>query len=131
MTGPLSAAALLTAGLESCLTASRRPHFGWQLVGGGSDPPASYQGAYQLRLSDAAGMLLWNSGVVPSGDRAAVVLPAGRYTVEGPTPGAAAVGVEPSAGAVVGVRDADAAAVAAAGTVTFRIHPGTWHFRPE
>ncbi|WP_254678672.1 family 78 glycoside hydrolase catalytic domain [Arthrobacter sp. 24S4-2] len=67
MTGPLSAAALLTDGLESCLTASRRPHFGWQLVGGGSDPSASYQGAYELRLSDAAGTLLWDSGVVPSG----------------------------------------------------------------
>lgn len=67
MTDRLSAVALLTDGLETCLTASKRPRFGWQLVGGtGGDPSAGYQSAYQLRLSDAAGMLLWDSGVVPS-----------------------------------------------------------------
>jgi hypothetical protein len=70
VTGPLSAAALLTDGLETCLIASKRPHFGWQLAGGtGSDPSAGYQSAYQLRLSDAAGMLLWDSGVVPSSEQ--------------------------------------------------------------
>jgi alpha-L-rhamnosidase len=52
---------------------------------------------------------------VPAGVRAVVVLPAGRYTAEGPTTPVSAV-VGPSAGA---------------GPVTFRIHPGTWHFRPE
>lgn len=65
----------------------------------------------------AAGMEL--SCTVPAGVRASVVLPSyavGSYAVEGPTPGAAVV--EPSNGA-------------GAGTVTFRIHPGTWHFRPE
>ena len=60
----------------------------------------------------AAGVEL--SCTVPAGVRAAVVLPAGRYTVEGPTPDAAVV-VESSTGE----------------KVTFRIHPGTWHFRPE
>ncbi|WP_254678673.1 alpha-L-rhamnosidase C-terminal domain-containing protein [Arthrobacter sp. 24S4-2] len=57
----------------------------------------------------AAGMEL--GCTVPAGVRAEVVLPAGRYTVKGPTPGVAVV--------------------ATAEAVTFRIHPGTWHFRPE
>ena len=54
-----------------------------------------------------------------------VVLPAGRYTVEGPTPDAAVV-VESSAG-----EGAASAAAHRSGRVTFSIHPGTWHFRPE
>ena len=70
MTGPLAAVALLTDGLESCLTASSRPHFGWELVAApGSDPSSCYQGAYELRLSHAAGTLLWDSGVVASGQQ--------------------------------------------------------------
>ncbi|WLQ07242.1 family 78 glycoside hydrolase catalytic domain [Arthrobacter oryzae] len=67
MTGPLAAVALLTDGLEACLTASKRPHFGWELeAGAGSDPAFSYQTAYQLRLSDAGGAQLWDSGIVVS-----------------------------------------------------------------
>lgn len=68
MTGQLAAAALLTDGLETCLTASQRPHFGWELVASaGSEPASRYQSAYELRLSDPAGELLWDSGVVVSG----------------------------------------------------------------
>lgn len=68
MTGPLAAVALLADGLEACLTASTSPHFGWELAAGaGSDPASSYQTANQLRLSNAAGAQLWDSGVVVSG----------------------------------------------------------------
>ncbi|MFF1382094.1 family 78 glycoside hydrolase catalytic domain [Arthrobacter sp. NPDC058288] len=68
MTGALAAVAFLTDGLDTCLTASRRPHFGWELVASaGSDPASCYQSAYELRLSDPAGALLWDSGVVVSG----------------------------------------------------------------
>jgi alpha-L-rhamnosidase len=70
VTGPLAAVALLTDGLEACLTASKRPHFGWELVGApGSDPSSCYQGAYHLQLSEAAGTLLWDSGVVASSEQ--------------------------------------------------------------
>lgn len=70
MTGLLAAVGLLTDGLETCLTAARRPHFGWALEAGkGNDPASCYQGAYQLRLSDAAGKLLWDSGTVASGEQ--------------------------------------------------------------
>ena len=60
---------------------------------------------------------------VPAGVRAVAVLPAGRYTVEGPTPDAAVV-VQSSAG------EGAASGADCSGRVTFRIHPGTWHFRP-
>ena len=70
MTGLLAAAGLLTDGLDACLTASKRPHFGWTLEAGkGSDPASCYQSAYQLRLSDAAGTQLWDSGIVASGEQ--------------------------------------------------------------
>ena len=70
MTGPLAPVALLTDGLGDCLTASKRPHFGWELVcTAGSDPGSCYQGAYELRLSGADGTLVWESGVVASGEQ--------------------------------------------------------------
>ena len=61
---------------------------------------------------------------VPAGVRAAVVLPAGRYTVEGPTPDAAAV-VGSSAGEGAASAGTASAGAADSGSVTFRIHPGT------
>ena len=84
MTGPLAAVALLTDGLEACLTASKRPHFGKELVStAGSDPSSCYQGAYQLRHSDAAGTLLWDSGAVASGGRAPMEVLDGALRVAG------------------------------------------------
>lgn len=70
MTGALAAVALLTDGLEACLTASSRPHFGWELEAKAeADPASCYQSAYQLRLSSAAGAPLWDSGTVVSGEQ--------------------------------------------------------------
>ncbi|WP_231511105.1 family 78 glycoside hydrolase catalytic domain [Arthrobacter sp. UNC362MFTsu5.1] len=70
MTGHLAPAGLLTDGLEACLTASKRPHFGWVLAAGeGSDPASRHQSAYQLRVNDAAGTQLWDSGIVASGEQ--------------------------------------------------------------
>lgn len=65
--GQLEAADLLTDGLTSCLTASVRPVFGWQLVqADGSDPARARQTGYELAVADPDGAEVWCSGPVGS-----------------------------------------------------------------
>lgn len=63
--GQLLAVHLLTDGLEECLTASRRPTFGWDLAQAGNhDPAQAWQTGYEITLEDGSGAHTWSSGWV-------------------------------------------------------------------
>lgn len=65
--GALRGSALLTDGLEGCLTAAARPSFSWHVaLADGGDPALALQTGYELAVEDARGVELWTSGPVPS-----------------------------------------------------------------